>query len=109
MLKGILNKIRENNVTIMEQDKLPQLNKVVMYGTTSCPYCRLARQLFEKRGIEYTEYIIDRERHLREEMESLSNRTSVPQIFINDGHVGGFEELAELDMDGELNTLLGLS
>lgn len=80
--------------------------KVEMYGTVHCPYCRLARQFLEKKGIQYIEFLIDKERHLREEMENRSRRTSVPQIFINGEHVGGFEDMAELDIDGELEILL---
>lgn len=79
---------------------------VEMYGTVHCPYCRLARQFLDKKGVKYTEFLIDRHRQLRDEMEQRSRRTSVPQIFIDGEHIGGFEDLAELDIDGELDELL---
>ena len=80
--------------------------KVIMYSTVHCPYCRLARQFFDKREVGYTEIMVDKERGMREEMEQRSNRTSVPQIFINGFHVGGFEDLADLDLEGDLEALL---
>jgi glutaredoxin 3 len=87
---------------------MEQAAKIEMYCTGTCPYCHFARQLLDKKGVEYTEYYIDQERHLREEMEGRSSGTSVPQIFIDGKHIGGFEDMAELDMDGELDSLLGL-
>ena len=80
--------------------------KVEMYSTAMCPFCAHARRLLERKGIKYTEYRIDKESDLREEMISRSNRTSVPQIFIDNRHVGGFDDLAELDVDDELDGLL---
>ena len=82
--------------------------KVEMYSTALCPYCARARMLFDKKGVKYTEYRIDNEAGLREEMINRSKRTSVPQIFIDDKHVGGFDDLAELDVDNELDGLLQL-
>jgi len=83
--------------------------KVEVYSTVRCPYCELARQLLDKKGIAYTEYFIDKEAHLREEMVTRSNRTSVPQIFVGNVHVGGFEDMAAMDLQGELDLLLGLA
>ena len=83
--------------------------QVVMYSTASCPYCVRARQLLEKKGVDYTDIRIDQQPALRPEMERLSGRSSVPQIFIGEFHVGGFDELAELDVDGELDERLGLN
>jgi len=83
--------------------------KVEVYSTVRCPYCDLARQLLDKKGIAYTEYFIDKETHLREEMVTRSNRTSVPQIFVGNVHVGGFEDMAAMDLQGELDLLLGLT
>ena len=82
---------------------------VVMYCTGSCPYCVRARNLLDKKGVEYTEIRIDNEPDRRPEMEQKSGRTSVPQIFIDDFHVGGFDDMAEMDIDGELDERLGLS
>lgn len=81
---------------------------VVVYCTTYCPYCTRAKALFDKKGVEYSEINLDSQPEKRSEMESLSGRTSVPQIFIDDFHVGGFDDMAELDMDGELDSKLGL-
>ena len=83
--------------------------KVEIYSTGLCPYCVRAKKLLEKKGVEYREYRIDKEPGLREEMEQRSQRTSVPQIFIADQHVGGFDDISELDYADELDSLLGLS
>ena len=83
--------------------------KVEMYSSGGCPYCDRARRLLNKKGVGFTEVRIDKEAGLREEMERRSHRQSVPQIFINDHHIGGFDDIAELDFDGELDKLLGLA
>lgn len=83
--------------------------KVVMYSTGSCPYCTRARRLLDAKGVQYTEFRVDLEPHYRPEMEARSKRFTVPQIFIDDLHVGGFDDLSALDVDGELDTLLRLS
>ncbi len=83
--------------------------EVVLYTTGMCPYCIRARSLLEKKGINYTEYRIDENPGLRPEMESRSGLTSVPQIFIGDKHIGGFDDMAELDVLGDLDPLLGLA
>ena len=85
-----------------------QVAKVEVYSTALCPYCSRARRLLEKKGVQFTEYQVDTDAGLRAEMEQRSHRTSVPQIFIDDRHIGGFDDIAELDMDGELDKLLGL-
>jgi len=83
---------------------------VTIYTTAYCPYCIRARNLLDKKGVEYTDIRIDEKPDLRPEMESKANgRTSVPQIFIDDFHVGGFDDMAELDIDGELDKRLGLN
>jgi len=81
---------------------------VVIYCTFSCPYCMRAIQLLDKKQVLYKIISIEGNRELRREMEAKSRRTSVPQIFIDDYHVGGFDDMVELDMDGELDKLLGL-
>jgi len=80
-----------------------------MYSTGACPYCVRARRLLDAKGVEYTDIRVDKEPQYRHEMETRSKRTSVPQIFIDDYHVGGFDDLSELNMDGKLDELLGLS
>lgn len=80
-----------------------------MYRTRMCPYCLRAHKLLSTKGIEFEEINVDLQPDMRVEMERRSGRTSVPQIFIDDRHVGGFDDLAELEIDGELDELLGLT
>jgi glutaredoxin 3 len=82
---------------------------VVMYTTASCPYCIRARLLLDKRGVTYTDIRIDEHPEMRSEMEAKAQRSSVPQIFIDDFHVGGFDDMVEMDVMGDLEPMLGLS
>ena len=79
---------------------------ITIYTTATCPYCIRAKKLLERKGASYNELNIDTSPTLRPEMEARSGRATVPQIFIGDRHVGGFDDLAELDMDGDLDDLL---
>lgn len=82
---------------------------VEVYSTEACPFCVRARNLLNKKGVTFTEYRIDQDPALRPEMEKRADgRTSVPQVFIDDHHVGGFDELSELDVVGDLDEMLGL-
>lgn len=80
--------------------------KVLMYCTRSCPYCIRAEKLLQKKGIKITKIDVGGDKKLWREMEQRSRRNTVPQIFINDRHVGGFDDLSELDMVGELDKWL---
>ncbi|EEO28490.2 glutaredoxin 3 [Oxalobacter paraformigenes] len=81
--------------------------RVVMYSTAVCPYCRMAEQLLKSRGVTDIEKIlIDANENLRAEMIGKTNRRTVPQIFIGDTHVGGFDDLSALDKEGKLLPLL---
>ena len=82
--------------------------QVTMYTTGWCPYCFRARALLERKGITWSEIDLDAEPGRRDEMEARSGRRSVPQIFIGERHVGGADELAELERRGELEQLLEL-
>lgn len=82
--------------------------KVVMYSTQFCPYCVRARQLLESKGVDYTDIRVDVERDRYSEMIELAGRSSVPQIFIDDDHVGGCDDLYALESRGQLNPKLGL-
>jgi len=82
------------------------MTNVVIYLTPSCPYCIRARILLDKKGVDYIEHRVDTNEELREEMYQLSKRFSVPQIFIGDYHVGGFDEMYMLDLDHKLDSLL---
>lgn len=78
-----------------------------MYSTAFCPYCIRARALLDSKGASYREIRIDIETHLRMEMEQRSGRTSVPQIFVGDTHIGGFDDMYALERRGTLDVLLG--
>jgi glutaredoxin 3 len=81
--------------------------KVVMYCTEVCPYCVNAERLLKSKGVTEIEKIrIDLQPELREPMIEKTGRRTVPQIFIGEFHVGGFDDLAELDRRGELSPLL---
>ena len=82
--------------------------EVVMYSTGFCPYCVRAKMLLKKKNVEFTDIRIDLEAHERSVMEQRSGRTSVPQIFIDDFHVGGCDDLFALEQAGELDNKLGL-
>lgn len=83
--------------------------KVVMYSTGMCPYCVRAEQLLTRKGAEEIEKIrvdVEPER-LQEMMEKSNGQRSVPQIFIGDVHVGGYDDIVDLDMEGQLIPMLG--
>lgn len=82
--------------------------KVLMYTTPFCGYCAAAKSLLKKKGVDYEEINISGDAAMREKMVSITGRTSVPQIFINDEHVGGFDDMAALDSAGELDPRLGI-
>jgi glutaredoxin 3 len=82
-------------------------NKVVMYTTAVCPYCQRAEMLLKQRGVEQIEKIrIDLDPARRDEMIEKTGRRTVPQIYIGDRHVGGFDDLSALDREGGLAPLL---
>ncbi|MGW8247104.1 MAG: glutaredoxin 3 [Acidiferrobacterales bacterium] len=80
--------------------------KVKIYMTRTCGYCRMALNLLEKRGADPEKILVDAQPGLRKKMIEISGRYTVPQIFIDDYHVGGYDDLVDLDMDGELVKLL---
>ncbi len=81
--------------------------KVLMYTTAVCPYCIRAEQLLKRKGVAEIEKIrIDLEPERKEEMVQRTGRKTVPQIFIGDTHVGGCDDLHELDRQGGLDPLL---
>jgi glutaredoxin 3 len=80
---------------------------IIMYSTEVCPYCIRAEQLLKRRGVTEIEKIrIDLQPELRIAMVEKTGRRTVPQIFIDGLHVGGYDDLAALDQAGELNALL---
>jgi glutaredoxin 3 len=82
--------------------------KVVVYSTAFCPYCVRAKMLLEHKGVSYEEIRVDQDRDRMMEMMQRSQRRTVPQKFIDDFHVGGFDDMSALDVDGKLNELLGI-
>ena len=82
--------------------------KVEMYSTAICPYCVRARRLLDTKGVEYKEIRVEGDRNQWQHMTARSKRNTVPQIFINDLHIGGYDDMAKLDAFGQLDPLLGL-
>jgi glutaredoxin 3 len=81
--------------------------QITMYCTGVCPYCTMAERLLKRRGVENIEKIrVDIDPPKMAEMMERTGRRTVPQIYIDDFHVGGFDDLAELDQDGKLEPLL---
>jgi GrxC family glutaredoxin len=81
---------------------------IVIYKTTACPYCVMAGALLKKKGLSYREIDVTFDADLRREMEQRSGRRTVPEIFIDDRCVGGYDDLARLQASGELDRMLGL-
>jgi glutaredoxin 3 len=77
-----------------------------MYATAFCPYCVRARHLLEQKGVTWEEISIDNDRERFQEMTRRSNRVTVPQIFIGEVHVGGYDDMAALERAGKLDPLL---
>jgi glutaredoxin 3 len=80
--------------------------KVVMYSAGWCPYCSRARELLQRKGVDIEEIDVDARPEARAEMTARSGRRTVPQIFIGTTHVGGCDDLHELEASGRLDTLL---
>lgn len=88
--------------------KTTEINaKIVMYSTAVCPYCIHAEKLLIAKGVQHIEKIrVDLQPELRAEMTQKTGRRTVPQIYIGEKHVGGFDDLRALDLAGELDPLL---
>jgi len=86
------------------------MRKVLMYSTGVCPYCDRAEQLLKRKGVQQIEKVrVDLHPELRVEMMEKTGRRSVPQIYINEVYVGGYDDLAALDQAGGLDELLAKS
>lgn len=83
-----------------------QKDRIVMYASPFCGYCSAAKRLLAEKGVEYTEIDVVAEPERRIEMMERSGRRTVPQIFIGAKHVGGYDDLKALDVNGELDELL---
>ena len=82
--------------------------KIEVFCTPYCPYCVRAKKLLEQKNVEYEDIRVDQDPERHDEMIKRSNRTSVPQIFIDDYHVGGCDDLFDLEAEGTLDARLGL-
>ncbi|ANF81035.1 glutaredoxin 3 [Acinetobacter sp. NCu2D-2] len=81
--------------------------EVKIYSTTVCPYCIRAKQLLERKGVAYTEVNLSNEDpQVRLDLMQRTNHRTVPQIFINDQFIGGFDQLYALEREGKLDQLL---
>ena len=84
------------------------MKKITLYSTRTCGFCRAAKSLLDNKGISYKEIDISSDPELRGQMMTKANGSrTVPQIFINDAHFGGFSDLYSLQQSGTLDKLLG--
>ena len=82
------------------------MTKIVIYTKENCPYCVWAKQLLDSKKVNYEEIRVDIDPEKRMEMERLSGRRTVPQIFFNDQSIGGYDDLSALEKSGKLDGLL---
>ena len=83
--------------------------KVILYTKSYCPYSKNCKEYLGEKGVEYSEMVVDEDVALAKEMEAKSGgRTDTPQVFINDHHIGSFDDLKALDSQGKLNEMLDL-
>ncbi|MCK5877941.1 MAG: glutaredoxin 3 [Candidatus Marithrix sp.] len=82
------------------------MSDVSMYCTQTCPYCNRAEMLLNKKGVQVKKIFVDNNIEKMTNMIEITGRRTVPQIFIGEFHVGGFDDLAELDIEGKLDSLL---
>jgi len=85
------------------------LSKIEMYTSPMCGYCQRAKTLLHRKGVEYQEIDLLQEPARWNEMMDRSGRDTVPQIFIGEHHIGGYDDMAALEMNGRLNPMLGIA
>ncbi len=88
------------------QDDHRRHSKVEIYSSRFCMFCAKAVRLLDSKGVEYQVHNVDFAPQVREEMQTRSSRTSVPQVFIDNTHIGGCDDLHELEHSGQLDALL---
>ena len=86
-----------------------EFKEVVIYTTLLCPFCLRAKRFLENKKVSYKEISVDRDRVKRQEMIQKSKRLTVPQIWVGNIHVGGWDELSVLDRAGKLDSFLANS
>jgi len=79
---------------------------ILIYSSSNCPYCVRAKELFTRKGLSYTEILVDQDEQKKQEMITKTNRYTVPQIFINDEHIGGCDDLYAIERSGKLLEIL---
>jgi glutaredoxin 3 len=84
------------------------MGQVVIYTTDYCSFCARAKALLRSKGVSFEEIDLSHDPSLREEVQQRTGRRTVPQIFIDGVSVGGFDEIRQLDEDGELDRMLGI-
>lgn len=82
--------------------------EIDMYCTSTCPYCQRAEKMLTKKGVKFNKINVEGDQAKLKEMLKRSGQNTVPQIFIDDKHIGGFDDMAELDIMDELDPLLGI-
>lgn len=82
------------------------MRAVRVYSSLMCPYCVMAKRLLDDKGVRYEEIRVDLEPGQRQEMMRITGRRTVPQIFVGETHVGGFDDLSALERAGRLDPLL---
>jgi len=85
------------------------VSRIEVYSSLWCPFCSRAKALLKRKGVAYEEIDVDRDPNLRQQMmRRAGGQRTVPQIFIDGRHVGGSDDLADLERAGELDALLGI-
>lgn len=87
-------------------EQVPAPPAITIYSSAICPYCIMAKNFLKSRGLAWTEVRIDLDVDARQRMVALARRTSVPQIFVGDTHVGGYDDMMALHRAGKLEPLL---
>ena len=82
------------------------MSHVVLYGTRFCPFCTAARRLLTNKGIDYQDISVDNNPELRGKLISKSGRNTVPQVWFGTQHIGGFDELRDLERQGTFDAML---
>ena len=82
------------------------MKTVKMFTTRICPFCTMAKRLLQQKGVAIEEVRVDEDLSQRDQMMQLSGRRTVPQIFVGETHVGGFDDLSALERAGRLDPLL---
>lgn len=82
------------------------MKPVTVYGNATCAFCGAARMLLTRKGVRFEDIAVSDDPSLQRQMQERSGSRTVPQIFVGDTHIGGFEELCALDKSGELDKLL---